>query len=393
MAAAIPPSSRSSAGASAGAGAGAGAGATGAWAPVPRRRATVRAVARRWGAGRGRAGWASKRRATRVDQFRRCEVVVQQHLDEALLRSSIWSVSNCAPSGDAVALLPSEKPARKNARSPRSGTTGTTEDAWRRFTTGRSVVRIAWGGTGSEHSDDRPRGSMLHKMKRPRTADPYRDLDVIDSRAPRFNQATIGLLALLAVLTGMGDPRAARGAVGDRPHVRQAVLPALSRLFRLVQPLVGEGPVEDSRPPRFANMVGTAAGRRNAGLRARRRTVSRARASCRRAGRPGRRMGLCAGCETLPPRRAPPRRSLPQARPGRLSQTSGWRRTETWSSSSPIRSAATARPSSGASLGGATSSPSTSRSGQELARKYGVALVPTAVSVSSTGTVLARLAG
>ena len=34
-----------------------------------------------------------------------------------------------------------------------------------------------------------------------RLADPYRDLDVIDSRAPRFNQATIGLVSVLAVLT------------------------------------------------------------------------------------------------------------------------------------------------------------------------------------------------
>jgi hypothetical protein len=33
-------------------------------------------------------------------------------------------------------------------------------------------------------------------------ADPYRDLDVIDSRAPRFNQATIGALSALAVATG-----------------------------------------------------------------------------------------------------------------------------------------------------------------------------------------------
>ena len=33
-------------------------------------------------------------------------------------------------------------------------------------------------------------------------AHPYRDTDVIDSRAPRFNQATIGVLALVAVLTG-----------------------------------------------------------------------------------------------------------------------------------------------------------------------------------------------
>lgn len=35
-----------------------------------------------------------------------------------------------------------------------------------------------------------------------RLADPYRDLDVIDSRAPRFNQATIGALSALAVATG-----------------------------------------------------------------------------------------------------------------------------------------------------------------------------------------------
>jgi hypothetical protein len=35
-----------------------------------------------------------------------------------------------------------------------------------------------------------------------RVAHPYRDLDVIDSRAPRFNQAVIGLLSALALATG-----------------------------------------------------------------------------------------------------------------------------------------------------------------------------------------------
>ena len=35
-----------------------------------------------------------------------------------------------------------------------------------------------------------------------RTVDPYRDLHVIDSRGPRVNQATIGVLSLVAVLTG-----------------------------------------------------------------------------------------------------------------------------------------------------------------------------------------------
>src|ERR687896_620739 len=36
-----------------------------------------------------------------------------------------------------------------------------------------------------------------------RTAHPYDDTDVIDARAPRFNQAVIGSLALLAFLLGL----------------------------------------------------------------------------------------------------------------------------------------------------------------------------------------------
>jgi hypothetical protein len=35
-----------------------------------------------------------------------------------------------------------------------------------------------------------------------RTAHPYRDLDVVDARAPRFLQATVGIGAVVAVLTG-----------------------------------------------------------------------------------------------------------------------------------------------------------------------------------------------
>ncbi|HEV2009533.1 MAG TPA: DUF4395 family protein, partial [Candidatus Limnocylindria bacterium] len=35
-----------------------------------------------------------------------------------------------------------------------------------------------------------------------RTAHPYRDTAVIDARAPRTNQAIVGTLSLLAVLTG-----------------------------------------------------------------------------------------------------------------------------------------------------------------------------------------------
>jgi hypothetical protein len=90
-----------------------------------------------------------------------------------------------------------------------------------------------------------------------RLADPYRDLDVIDSRAPRFNQATIGVLSALAVATGwwwLLAILAAQLAVGLTLG-RRFCLPCLA-YFELVQPRFGEGPLEDSRPPRFANLVG-----------------------------------------------------------------------------------------------------------------------------------------
>jgi hypothetical protein len=92
-----------------------------------------------------------------------------------------------------------------------------------------------------------------------RAADPYRDLDVIDSRAPRFNQATVGLLAALAVVTGWWPILAVLAvqlAIGLTVG-RRFCLPCLA-YFELVQPVFGEGPLEDARPPRFANMVGVA---------------------------------------------------------------------------------------------------------------------------------------
>lgn len=91
-----------------------------------------------------------------------------------------------------------------------------------------------------------------------RLADPYRDLDVIDSRAPHFNQATIGVLSALAVATGWWWLLAALAAqlVIGLTLGRRFCLPCLA-YFELVQPRFGEGPLEDARPPRFANLVGT----------------------------------------------------------------------------------------------------------------------------------------
>jgi hypothetical protein len=96
---------------------------------------------------------------------------------------------------------------------------------------------------------------ILSEVKR--RADPYGDLEVIDSRAPRFNQATIGLLAALAVATGWWW---LLGALGLQLLVgltlgRRFCLPCLA-YFELVQPRFGEGTLEDARPPRFANLVG-----------------------------------------------------------------------------------------------------------------------------------------
>jgi hypothetical protein len=90
-----------------------------------------------------------------------------------------------------------------------------------------------------------------------RIADPYRDTDVIDSRAPRTNQAVIGTLALVAVVTGWWPLLAILAlqlAIG-LTFGRRYCLPCLA-YFELIQPRFGEGPLEDSRPPRAANVVG-----------------------------------------------------------------------------------------------------------------------------------------
>ena len=90
-----------------------------------------------------------------------------------------------------------------------------------------------------------------------RAADPFRDLDVIDARAPRFNQAVIGSLSLVAVVTGQAW---LLGLLGLQLFIgltlgRRWCLPCLF-YFVVVQPRWGEGPLEDSRPPRFANLIG-----------------------------------------------------------------------------------------------------------------------------------------
>jgi hypothetical protein len=99
---------------------------------------------------------------------------------------------------------------------------------------------------------------MLPEMKRhQRRADPYRDTQLIDERAPRFNQVAVGLLSLVGVLTGwwwLLALLAVQLALGLTLGRRWCL--ACVFYFEVVQPRFGEGRLEDSRPPRFANMVG-----------------------------------------------------------------------------------------------------------------------------------------
>ena len=90
-----------------------------------------------------------------------------------------------------------------------------------------------------------------------RRADPYHDTQVIDARAPRVNQAVVGVVSLVAVLTGwwllltLLALQLALGLVLGRRWCLACVF-----YYEVLQPRFGEGPLEDSRPPRFSNMVG-----------------------------------------------------------------------------------------------------------------------------------------
>jgi uncharacterized membrane protein len=96
-------------------------------------------------------------------------------------------------------------------------------------------------------------------MKRSRRADPYRDTQVIDERAPRVNQTVVGLVALLAVATGWWWLLALLALqLGLGLTLGRRWCLACVAYFELIQPRLGEGRLEDARPPRFANMVGLA---------------------------------------------------------------------------------------------------------------------------------------
>jgi len=229
-----------------------------------------------------------------------------------------------------------------------------------------------------------------------RRADPYRDLDVIDARAPRFNQATIGTLALVAVVTGwwpLLGLLALQFALGLTLG-RRWCLPCLA-YFELVQPRVGEGRLEDARAPRFANMIGVG--------------VLTAATAAYAAGFPtlgtvlavlvaglallAAVTGFCTGCEIYrlgarlcgighgDLRRVDPADvGLPGAGDGAVVQFTHPLCSECLTLERELREA------------GRDVVTVDVRTRPDLARKYGIGIVPTAVAVDAAGTVTARLA-
>jgi Domain of unknown function (DUF4395) len=232
-----------------------------------------------------------------------------------------------------------------------------------------------------------------------RTADPYRDTDVIDSRAPRFNQAVIGSLAVVAVLTGFWPLfvlLALQLAVGLTLG-RRWCLPCLA-YFELVQPRFGEGPVEDSRPPRFANLVGVvvlggasvllALGYDTAGWALGLLVAGLALLAAT--------TGLCVGCELyrLGARlRGIRERHIDRVDLGELGEVAahGGMGDVVVEFTHPLCSDCRELERRLRSEGRPVVTVDV-RERPELARKYGVALVPTAVAVGPDGAVTARLA-
>ena len=229
-----------------------------------------------------------------------------------------------------------------------------------------------------------------------RTADPYRDLDVIDARGPRFNQATIATLSLLAFVTGwwpLLGLLALQLGVG-LAFGRRWCLPCLF-YFEVVQPRLGEGPIEDARPPRFANLVGfivlgAATAAHALGLSALGWALGLLVAALALLAAS---TGLCVGCEMY--RIGARLRNLRSHRLARIEVADlGTAPAERFvvEFTHPLCTDCGALERRLAAAGHRVVTVDVRRR-PDLARKYGVAVVPTAVAVTRGGEVTALLAG
>jgi hypothetical protein len=228
-----------------------------------------------------------------------------------------------------------------------------------------------------------------------RKADPYRDTDVIDARAPRTNQAIVGTLSLVAVITGWWPILgllAGQLAIGLL-FGRRYCIPCLL-YFEVIQPRIGEGPIEDSRPPRFANVVGAVflsaatisylVGWSMLGLALGLIVAGLALLAAI--------TGLCVGCEIY--------RFAARLRGVRARRIDSVDLVELGASTAageivveftPLCTDCRSLEAELRASGRTVVTVDVSRR-PELARKYGVVLVPTAVAVTSSGAVVERLA-
>jgi hypothetical protein len=234
---------------------------------------------------------------------------------------------------------------------------------------------------------------------RPRRAHPYRDTDVIDARAPRFNQATVGVVSLVAVLTGAWPLLALLAAqlgIGLRFGRRSSL--ACVAYFELVQPRFGEGPIEDARPPKFANQVGlvmlsAATLAHVAGMTALGNALGLLVAGLALLAAT---TGICAGCEIYRLRarlQGIRHRELDRLDLAELGDLPGSAMGELIVAfSHPL--CTDCRTVIGELAAGSAPWVSVDvRDRPDLARKYGIALVPTVIRVAPDGRVLPRAAG
>lgn len=232
-------------------------------------------------------------------------------------------------------------------------------------------------------------------MASSRRADPWLDTDVIDARAPRTNQAFLAIVAAISLATGWWPLVALLTLhLTFGLTLGRAWCVTCHLYFRLIQPRFGEGPLEDSRPPRFANLVGVAflgaatlsyaAGLAGAGnlLTAIVATLAGLAAAT----------GLCVGCEVykigarLRGITAHLLERVDSADVGALADGAVVEFTH------PLCTECRRLEEDLRGQGRLVVTVDVSKR-PELARKYGVAVVPVAVRVSADGTVLERIAG
>ena len=219
---------------------------------------------------------------------------------------------------------------------------------------------------------------------------------VIDARAPRFNQGMIGTAALLAFLLGFW-PLLSLAALQLALTLTFGPRLCLACLiyFKLVQPRLGPGPVKDARPVRFANLVGL--------------VFLSAASVAHLAGYPrlgwalgllvaalallAAASGLCVGCEMY--RLLAHLRGIGPRRPARIdlqeigaSGQSGLVVQFTHPRCSDCQTLERSLAAQGVPLALVDVSKR-----PDLARKYGISLVPLAFKVDADGRVLARVTG